>query len=461
MKSRTPQPSPDLLPVAHEDARAAVTSILDFPGADGVEVIVAGSRTGVTRYARSEIIQNTSRTEVRAYVRVIAGERVASATTNQLDPDRMRAAASSALEAASASPPDPEFPGLALPDEVGRPEPCYRWDDRTAAAAPSERARSVRAILDAATSDNAAGIFETSAHCFAVFSSAGVDCFDAYTRCVTTCLVDDGDATGWGDDSSHALSEVDAVAAAERAARKAEGGGGQIDIEPGAYEVVLEPAAVGTLLEYLSYAGMGAKQVIEGESFLATRGGEPVAAPSVTIADDVHHPRSVGIGFDLEGVPRRRVAVIDRGAATGPVSDLRTARKLGVEPTGHSSGSTEFGPYAANVVLEAGESPFDELIAGVDDGLLVTRFHYVNILDRPATLLTGMTRDGTFRIRGGEVAEPVHNLRFTQSVLDALASVTAISSDPAAFAPEFGAFGSTVAPALRVGEFRFTSRTTH
>ncbi|MGH2694372.1 MAG: metallopeptidase TldD-related protein, partial [Actinomycetota bacterium] len=115
----------------------------------------------------------------------------------------------------------------------------------------------------------------------------------------------------------------------------------------------------------------------------------------------------------------------------------------------------------ANVVLEAGESSLEELIAGVEDGLLVTRFHYVNILDRPATLLTGMTRDGTFRIRGGEPAEPVHNLRFTQSVLDALASVVGISSEPPAFAPEFGAFGSTVAPALRIGEFRFTSRTTH
>jgi predicted Zn-dependent protease len=113
------------------------------------------------------------------------------------------------------------------------------------------------------------------------------------------------------------------------------------------------------------------------------------------------------------------------------------------------------------VVLESGESSVEELIGAVEDGLLITRFHYVNILDRPATLLTGMTRDGTFRIRGGEVVEPIHNLRFTQSVLEALSSVVGVSSELGAFAPEFGAFGSTVAPALRVGEFRFTSGTTH
>ena len=118
---------------------------------------------------------------------------------------------------------------------------------------------------------------------------------------------------------------------------------------------------------------------------------------------------SVGIGFDFEGVPKKRVPVIDRGIATGPVTDWRTSRKLNLELTGHHSGSTEFGPYAAHLVLEPGKESLGELIAGVDNGLLVTRFHYVNVLDRPATLLTGMTRDGTFRIRKGEVAGPVHN----------------------------------------------------
>ena len=114
-----------------------------------------------------------------------------------------------------------------------------------------------------------------------------------------------------------------------------------------------------------------------------------------------------------------------------------------------------------NVVLEAGDTAPDELVAGVDDGLLVTRFHYVNVLDRPATLLTGMTRDGTFRIRNGEVAEPVQNLRFTQSALGALAAAGAIGSDSTAFAPEFGGLGSSVAPSLRVDGFRFTSKTSH
>ena len=444
-----------------DDVAGAVEPALALGGADGVEVVVAASLTGLTRYALSEIIQNTVRKEIRAYVRVVSENRAATATTTQLRPDALMRAAERALEAAQASMPDPEFPGLPDPEVVGRAEPIFRWDDATAAKTPMDRAVKVREILSASNSDNAAGVFETSAHAYAVYSSKGISCFDAYTRCVTTCLVDDGTSTGWGDASSHSFDDVDVAAAARRAADKAAKSGGAGDAAPGTYEVVLEPAAVGTLLDYLSYVGMGAKAVIEGESFLSTRKGEKVAAPSVTIRDDAFHPASVGLGFDLEGVPKKRVAVIDAGIANQPVTDLRTARKLDLEPSGHYSGSGEFGPYASNVVLEAGDRSRDELIAAVSDGFLVTRFHYVNVLDRPATLLTGMTRDGVFRIRGGEIAEPVHNFRFAQGVLDALATVQGVGNDLAAFAPEYGSFGSAVAPSLHVGEFTFASVTSH
>jgi predicted Zn-dependent protease len=163
----------------------------------------------------------------------------------------------------------------------------------------------------------------------------------------------------------------------------------------------------------------------------------------------------------MEGVPKQKVDVISGGRAVQPVSDLRTARKLGTPPTGHYSGSNEFGPYAFNLVVTPGDSSPQDLIGGISNGLLITRFHYVNILDRPATTLTGMTRDGTFRITDGEVGEAVTNFRFAQSVLDALASVDGVGSELAAFAPEYGSFGSTVAPALRLRDFNLASTTSH
>jgi predicted Zn-dependent protease len=112
-------------------------------------------------------------------------------------------------------------------------------------------------------------------------------------------------------------------------------------------------------------------------------------------------------------------------------------------------------------VLEPGDASLEELVAGIDDGFLVTRFHYVNVLDRPETLLTGMTRDGTFRIRKGEIAGAVRNFRFAESVLGALGSARRIGRQVGSFAPEFGAFGWTVAPAVHVGDFHFASTTSH
>jgi predicted Zn-dependent protease len=392
---------------------------------------------------------------------VVAQDRVATARTNQLDADHLSSAAEQALQAAKASPADAEFPGLPRPEEVGRASAVLRWDEATAAASPQHRAQAVSDILRSASDGSVAGVYETSAHAFGVFSSTGIDCFDAYTRCVTTCLVEIEGATGWGERSSHRVDDVDVESTALTAADKARRSRGATEGEPGSYQVVLEPPASAMLADFLAYMGFGAKQVIDGESFLSTRTGEQVAAPSITIGDDVYADLSVGIGFDLEGVPKQRVEVISKGKALQPVSDLRTARKLGTPPTGHNSGSPEFGPFPFNVVVASGSDSLEDLIGGIDEGLLVTRFHYVNILDRPATSLTGMTRDGTFRIRGGEVAEPVHNFRFAQGVLDALKSADGVGSQPAAFAPEYGSFGSTVAPALRLREFNLASTTSH
>jgi predicted Zn-dependent protease len=449
------------LPIGEEQARRSVQEVLQHPGADGIEVMVSGSESGVTRYAGSEIIQNTVQHEVRAYVRAVAGSRVAVAETNQLDREHLAAAADQALQAAKASPPDPEFPGLPDPADVGKASSVLRWDEATASASPADRAAAVSEILRTVGAGSAAGVYETSAHSYAIFSSTGIDCYDAFTRCVMTCLVDVDGATGWGEMSSHRRDDVDVTSAARTAADKAARSVGAVDGKPGIYEVVLEPAAVAMLVDFLSYMGFGAKQVIEGESFLSTRAGECVAADNVTVADDVFDDLSVGIGFDLEGVPKRRVEVIEGGRAAQPVSDLRTARKLGTPATGHYSGSSEFGPYAFNPVLAAGDSSLEDLIGGISNGLLITRFHYVNILDRPATSLTGMTRDGTFRISGGEIGEAVHNFRFAQSVLEGLSSVDGIGSKLAAFAPEYGSFGSTVAPALRMRRFNLASTTSH
>ena len=444
------------LPLSHDDARRAAAAVLDHPGADAVEVVVTGTSRGLTRFANSEIIQSTLCSATEAGVRVVVGGRVASASTDRLDPDDLARAARRAIEAAGASPVDEEFPGLPDPGPVGRPEPVMRLDEATVATDERDRAAAVREILSVTSEGGAAGAFETGSYCFAVFNSNGIDCYDAYSRCAASVLADLDDGTGWGEASSHSVADVDVAAVARTAIDKARAGHSPAGAVPGDYEIVLEPPAAATLVSFLA-GTVGAKAVIEGQSFLSTRCGELVASPSVTVADDARHPDSVGIGFDFEGSPRRRVPVIDAGRATGPVTDLRTAARLGTEVTGHSSGSVKAGPYAANPVVEAGEQSLEDLIGAVEHGLLVTRFHYANVLDRPTTLLTGMTRDGLFGIENGEVRGPTRNMRFTQSVLGALSAVQGVGAKLLTVPPRYGVFGSAAAPALRIGSFSFTS----
>jgi predicted Zn-dependent protease len=88
----------------------------------------------------------------------------------------------------------------------------------------------------------------------------------------------------------------------------------------------------------------------------------------------------------------------------------------------------------------------------------VTRFHYTNPVHPKLAIVTGMTRDGTFLVEGGRIVGPVRNLRFTQSYLDAIAGVRAVSRERKTLR---GFLGGAVVPAVRIEAFTFTGATEH
>jgi len=141
------------------------------------------------------------------------------------------------------------------------------------------------------------------------------------------------------------------------------------------------------------------------------------------------------------------------GVAKACVYDSYTAYKEGKESTGHGSGGTgAWGPYPHNMFLAPGPASVEEMIASTAKGLLVTRFHYTNVIHPIQTVITGMTRDGTFWIEDGQIKNPVKNLRFTESVLNALSNVAQIGKD-------LSLQGSVCVPALKIKGFRFTGVT--
>jgi predicted Zn-dependent protease len=262
----------------------------------------------------------------------------------------------------------------------------------------------------------------------------------------------DGTASGWASGESHRFGDLDADALAARAVGKALRSREPAVWEPGAYTVVLEPAAVADLLADAAWLSFGALAVQEGRSFLSGRIGERVLGENVTIRDDPYHPLHRGAPFDAEGMPTKAVTIVERGVAKSPVYDRATAAKEGKESTGHGLPyPNPYGPITAHLVLEGGEGSVDDLVSRVDRGLLVTRVWYTNPIDPKTATLTGMTRDGLFAIEGGRIRGAVRHFRFNQSVVRMLNEVEAMSA--------VERVSGVVCPGLLVRSFQMSSGT--
>ncbi|HYT30661.1 MAG TPA: TldD/PmbA family protein [Actinomycetota bacterium] len=445
--------------VGPDEVRRVAEAALDLPGAVGVEVLFFHEWGGLTRFANSSIHQSTWREDTGLRVRVVADGRVGVASSNDFSRDGARQAAASALEMTEVAAPDPLFPGLAPRADVAAKE---GFDEATASASPQERAEGVAALVAQASAGfRAAGAFDTTAIELAVANTEGQFCYAPSTQTSLAAVVSGGEGgAGTAEVSAGRISEVDPEAVGRRAFAKARDSQRAQDVEPGRYEVVLEPLAVATMAAFLAYLGFGGRALAEGRSALSGKEGQRVAAERFTIVDDALDPRSLGAPFDFEGTPKRRVPLIERGEFLGGVHDRRSAKQAGVESTGHALPPPNAeGPFPLNLLVEPGDASVDEMVRATERGLLVTRFHYSNIVHPIETVITGMTRDGTWMVEKGEITRPVKNLRFTQSILGALQEVQLVGRDTE-MAGEFF-FGASRVPALQIAAFNFSSASDH
>ena len=445
--------------VGPEKARRVAGAALGIPGVDGVEVLFVHEWGGLTRFADSSIHQSTWREDTGIRVRVVSKSRVGIAATNEFTEKGARGAAESAKEMAEVASPDPEFPGLAPPASAKQKD---AFDEPTAQASPERRAESIAGLVgQCGDGFHAAGAYETTAAEVALANTEDQFCYAPYTQASVTTVVSGGDGgAGFAEVFAGKADDIDFEATGSRAAAKARDSQAPKDLEPGRYEVVLEPAAVSTLTGFLSYMGFGGRMLFEGRSCFSGKEGETVGAASVSMYDDALDPRTLGLPFDFEGTPRQRVDLIEDGVFVGGVYDRRSAKQADVQSTGHAlPPPNPEGPFPLNVCMAPGDSSADEMIAATERGLLVTRFHYSNVVHPVESTITGMTRDGTFLIEDGEVKHPVTNLRFTQSAIEALKAVSMVGCD-SELASEFFSSASRV-PALKIDAFGFTGRSDH
>jgi PmbA protein len=428
--------------------------------ADGIEVVVQHSWGGLTRFAGSQIHQNIVTGDLEVRVRTVAtGGRIGVTVAHTDDPAVVATTAKQALAVARRSPADPQFPGLAPAAEYDD----VAFDEATLAASPATRAAAIRAVLNEVGSADrleAAGALSTGGLELGVWTTAGQRAYAVMSSAEFTLVVTGPSSSGYANAGGRALVDIDFCGAAARATGKALASADPVSVPPGIWPVVLEPAATATLVQFLCRLGFGGRDWLEGRAFTSGRLGEQVLDNAVTIVDDAWAAQTVGLPFDWEGTPKQRVTLIDRGVLAAVVHDRHTGLQSGVRSTGHGlPAPNPYGPVVSNPIMRSGDGgTVADLVAGLEQGLLVTRFHYTNVIHTLKTLITGMTRDGTFLVQDGRITSAVHNLRFTDSILRACAQVDAVSTETA-YVVEC-CFGGVHCPAVRLPALEFTSATT-
>jgi PmbA protein len=425
--------------------------------ADQTLVRIMCSDSALTRFANSQIHQNTFEREALVTVNARFGQREGLVTTNVLTADGMRAAVAKASAAARVSQPNPDLADMA----EGPREYPFQVDyyEATAACTPEERAK--KAIAGFETSDSpaytAAGTLSTSQLNFIVANSRGIEAAYNTTLAKYTVLWTGSDSSGYAEKTTRNIGDIDtsdlavhALATAKRSANP------KRDLPAGEYTVVLAPECISTMLGFLNWLGFSGRDYNDGASCLCGKMGEPVTGPEITIVDDPLDPRTLGLPCDAAGTPKQRTALIEAGVAKGVVHDANSAQKAGTATTGNDTGWNM--PLAGNMIFYPGNSTPEALIEGVERGIYVSRFHYTNVVDPLNTVITGMTRDGTFMIENGALVGGLTNFRFTQNILQAFANVTGMAVDQV-FQGAFWGSGCLVPQAVRIERFNFSGKT--
>ncbi len=441
--------------IGEDAALRLLERALSLSTAQEADAYLIGQDLGLTRFAGNAIHQNVSHSNVTLNVRAVEGQRLGRATTNDLSVDGVRKAMEAARRNALLMPEDPAFPGLPAPQPAPR---TASWDEPAAACSPMTRAQMAGEVCrqGAAEGLDFAGACRTGAQEIAIASSRGVSAYHAGTFAGLIITARSDTSAGWAKGGSWRLDQIDCPALAREAADKAVRGRDPQPIAPGEYTVVLDHYAVDDILEALSLYGMGAQAVQDGRSWMCGLQGTRAMSEAVSVWDDGTSLDGWPLPFDAEGVPRRRVQLVENGVVNAPVYNTYTAAQDGVLSTGHQAYFVG-PPIASNLFMQTGDKSVEQLIASTERGLYITRFFYTRLSHNRGCVMTGMTRDGTFLIENGELRHPVKDLRFTQSYVDALNSVEGVGREARLVLNEVG-FAARV-PALKLTRFNFTGAT--
>jgi predicted Zn-dependent protease len=372
-------------------------------------------------------------------------------TTDDLSDASVQRAVAQSEALARLAPEDPEVMPAITPQPY---TPVNAFHEITAAATPADRARAALSALEPSRKAGnvlASGFIVTGANVTAFGNKAGLFAYFPSTTSNYTLTVrtSDGTGSGWAAADDHDWSKLDYRAVSARAVERAQRSRSPVAIEPGRYTVILEPQAVGDMVQLLVQY-IAARSADEGRSpFVKAEGGnkigEKIMDSRVTLVSDPADPQLGGQPFDGEGFPLGRQVWIENGVLKQLYYSRFWAKKQSKTATG----------FPTTVKMLGGPTSTEQMIASTPRGLLITRLWYLREADPRTALYTGLTRDGVFLIEDGKIKQAVRNFRFNESPLFMLNNIEAIGPAVRLAGTEGG--GDVVMPTVKARDFNFTS----
>ncbi|MHC4661056.1 MAG: TldD/PmbA family protein [Planctomycetota bacterium] len=431
--------------------------MLKWTKAPTAEIRIHSFKQGLTRFADNSITQNVQELSDGVTFTARFGNRIGSASTTSVDDVSLKRIVSEAERVAKAANPNKELLPFVKQQKY---ENILGFVRKTADAGPDFRAKQVGKVIRTAKQKKltTAGIYSNSVARIGIANTAGLFVSHASSNATTSITMMTKNSAGWASAGHRDIGRIQLKQAIDTAVRKALESKNPRAVKPGKYTVILEPDAVSNLMLFLAWAGFNGLALYEKRSPFTGMQKKIVANKKITLRDDAYHSLQNGMPFDWEGMPKQPITLIDRGRFIDGVYDRGTAKKAKKKATGHGMPQPNMGGAAtSNIVLEAGNASMEDMISSIDKGILVTQFHYTNMINPRKLDITGMTRNGTFLIEKGKIKHPVKNMRFTQSVPESLKKVVMVGSEQKNASSLFG--GGFVVPALVIRGFNFSSST--
>lgn len=436
-----------------DDARTLANTVLGMSQADNARVSIQSGRRGFFRSADNRITTAGASTNVSVSIMSVFGKQVASVTTNSLDNASLEEAVRRSERLARLAPENPEYLNELPQQEYPEVEAYY---PSTGALTPEPLAEATAHTIRQADEAGfvASGYIDVRAGSQAVATSAGLFAHHPSTGVASTLTVrtPDGSSSGWAGDEAAEWGEIETERIASDAVRKCREWQSKSALEPGRYDVVLEPTAAGMLMLRMRGA-FNARPADEGRSFFSSpdggnRIGEKLFDSRVTIVSDPTARNAEAAPYAGDGLPRRRTVWVQDGALQNLGHSRFWASRQDRDPL----------PGPANFIMSGGNATLDDMIRSTRRGVLITRFWYIRGLNPRTLSYTGLTRDGTFLIENGRVSRPANNFRFNQSLVDLLNDIELLGRPTRVAAGENSSVGTPmIVPAMKVRGFNLAS----